>query len=139
MYRSRDARVRGTSLIEVLVSLVILATGLTGMMGLQAFSLRLTHEALMVTRATLLMQDMVERVYANPAAMAATEVAGWQAAVRSQLPGGEAIFCRDSRATGGISDWPSCDGVGDHRVIGIKWDDNGDGVAGRRYTVVIHP
>jgi len=165
MYRSREARTRGTTLVEVLVSMVVLATGLTGMMSLQVVSLRVTHDALLMTRATMLAQDMAERLYANPAgytsgaysmvdagehsdcftvagcspaAMAATDVAQWQALVSRLLPDGHAVICIDSAAHGDGSVWPSCDGMGQQFVIALRWTDGRDGTAAQYLTLALH-
>ena len=56
---------RGFSLIEVLVSLLILACGLLGMTALQNESLRYSHAAFSESLALLLITDIVERMRAN--------------------------------------------------------------------------
>ena len=64
-------RARGTSLIEVLVTLVIVAFGLLGIAGLQS-KLSLTEvEAYQRAQAVLLLSEMVERMNANRAQVAA--------------------------------------------------------------------
>lgn len=57
---------RGASLIEVLVAMLVLAIGLLGSTGAQLASLRLSEGARQLSEATLLLQDMVERMHANP-------------------------------------------------------------------------
>lgn len=64
----RDAHCRGFSLIEVLVSLVILAGGLLGMTALQNEALKYNHAAFTESQAMFLIGDMVERIRANHAA-----------------------------------------------------------------------
>lgn len=59
---------RGFSLIEVLVSLVILAGGLLGMTALQHEALKYNHTAFTESQAMFLIGDMVERIRANHAA-----------------------------------------------------------------------
>ena len=56
---------RGTTLLEVLVTLVILTFGLLGLAGLQAQILIAELEAFQRTQAVMLMNDMIERVSAN--------------------------------------------------------------------------
>ena len=56
---------RGFSLIEVLVSLVILACGLLGMTALQNESLRYSHAAFTESQALFLITDILERMRAN--------------------------------------------------------------------------
>jgi len=55
----------GASLLEVLIALLILSIGLLGLAGLQAASLRHTHEAQLRSQATWLAMDMLERMRAN--------------------------------------------------------------------------
>ncbi|MCM5705525.1 type IV pilus modification protein PilV [Larsenimonas salina] len=61
---------RGFTLIEVLVTLVIVSIGVMGAVALQLNSLRASDAALSRTRATLLAEGIVERVRANPSAEA---------------------------------------------------------------------
>lgn len=56
---------QGLGLIEVLVSVLILAIGLLGLAGLQTQSLRFNNEAYFRTQATLLALDMADRLRAN--------------------------------------------------------------------------
>lgn len=55
---------RGAGMIEVLVSLLILAVGLLGVLSLQANGLSSNQRALFVTEAQLLAQDMADRIMA---------------------------------------------------------------------------
>ena len=59
----------GVSMIEVLVTLVILSIGLLGMAGLQLSSIRGTNSSNYRTQASLLANDIIERMRANPGAM----------------------------------------------------------------------
>lgn len=56
---------RGATLIEVLVTLVVLSVGLLGMAGLQALSLKSNHSAYYRSQATFLAYDVSERMRAN--------------------------------------------------------------------------
>jgi type IV pilus assembly protein PilV len=56
----------GFTLLEVLVSLSILAVGLLGITALQTESLKFNHAALMESQAQFLINDIVERIRANP-------------------------------------------------------------------------
>ncbi len=62
---------RGFSLIEVLVTLLVLAIGLLGLAALQAQGLRFNQVALVRTQATNLAYDIVDRMRANRANVAA--------------------------------------------------------------------
>ena len=59
-------RQRGFSLLEVMVTLSIVSVGALGMAGLQTVSLRTNNNALLESQAATLVQDLIERVRANP-------------------------------------------------------------------------
>ncbi|MCM2132213.1 type IV pilus modification protein PilV [Larsenimonas rhizosphaerae] len=61
---------RGFSLLEVLVTLVVVSIGLMGAVALQVSSLRASDAALQRTRATLLAEGMIERIQANATSQA---------------------------------------------------------------------
>ena len=111
MPKRREA---GFYMIEVLVSVLILAVGLLGLAALQSRSLQYNHDGYLRSQATVLANDIVERMRAgraslsptqrpdayavasgtttgncNPAQITAeSDVRCWQAAVANQLPGG---------------------------------------------------
>ncbi|MET0048914.1 MAG: type IV pilus modification protein PilV [Sedimenticola sp.] len=60
-------RQKGFSLVEVLVSVLVLSVGLLGLAGLQGTVLRSTHSAYLRSQAAILAGDMVDRMRANPA------------------------------------------------------------------------
>lgn len=62
-------RQRGFSLIEVMIGLFVLAIGLLGMASLQNNAVRLNNTSFLYTQATLLAQDMTERLRANREAL----------------------------------------------------------------------
>lgn len=57
---------RGFTLLEVMISLLILALGLLGMTALQNEALRFNYAAFTDSQAQFLLTDMVERIRANP-------------------------------------------------------------------------
>jgi type IV pilus assembly protein PilV len=61
---------RGISLFEVLITVVVVSIGLLGLAGLQFAGLRAANSAQEHTLATLLAQDIEERVRANSAGAA---------------------------------------------------------------------
>lgn len=65
--RPSAPRARGTSLIEVLVTVVIIVVGLLGMAGLQVRSQTLELESYQRGQALILLQDMVDRMNGNAA------------------------------------------------------------------------
>lgn len=57
---------RGVTMLEVLITLVILAFGLLGLAGLQGRMQIAEFEAYQRTQAIVLLQEMVDRIKANP-------------------------------------------------------------------------
>jgi len=163
MKRSRQT---GMTLIEILVSLLILSIGLLGMAGLQTVSLRNTQSAYQRTQAAILSTDIVERVRANlqgveagsydnaageltaacnsaagcsAAQMAANDVAEWKQALAATLPEGEGTLCADATPDDGTPAAPACDGVGDLFAVKIWWDSDRDGTAENLFTLGFQP
>lgn len=56
---------QGISMIECLVSVIILAVGIAGVVGLQVRSLQSSNHAKSVAAAIILSEDIIERVRAN--------------------------------------------------------------------------
>jgi type IV pilus assembly protein PilV len=66
------ARQRGFTLIEVLIAVIVLAIGFLGMASLQVTATRLNQRAHQRSQATLLAEDLLDRMRANrDAALAA--------------------------------------------------------------------
>lgn len=64
--RLPHSRQRGFSLVEVLVSIVILSFGLLGMVGLQASALKNNRDARLQSEALGLARELAEMMRANP-------------------------------------------------------------------------
>lgn len=158
-------RQTGTTMIELLVAMLILAIGLLGMLGLQTTSLRNTQSAYLRTQATILAEDIAERMRANAigvdngayigasgqrnsgcistsgcsaSAMAAHDMAEWLTAIDEALPAGTGRVCRDSTPDDGSVSAPACDGTGGY-AIKIWWDSDRDGSANQRFTTMFEP
>lgn len=126
----------GFTLLEVLISMIVLAIGLLGMAALHANSLKNTLSAYHRSQATQLTYDMADRIRANqleagnyptvtataqasctttatcsPSAMAQNDLYEWNTAINSIFPEGN----------GSISK------VGTLFTIAISWDDNRNG------------
>ncbi len=56
---------RGFTLLEVLVALVVLSIGLLGLSGMQTTSLRNNHSAFLRSQATVVTNDILDRMRAN--------------------------------------------------------------------------
>lgn len=61
--------IRGFTLLEVLIALLIFSLGLLGMAGLLTVSVKTNHSAYLRTQAFLLAQDMADRMRANGAGL----------------------------------------------------------------------
>src|SRR5450830_821796 len=88
----RDKPQQGTTMLEVLVTIVILAFGMLGLAGLQSKIFTAEMESYQRGQAVLLLNDMVERMNANRNAAAtyvpalATTTFGNQNGVTDPLP-----------------------------------------------------
>ena len=68
--RRQTRKLRGFTLIEVLVSVVIFSVGLLGLAGLQATGLKLNQSSMLRSHATLLAYDVLDSMRANKGAIA---------------------------------------------------------------------
>jgi type IV pilus assembly protein PilV len=100
----KNARTRyqaGTSLIEVLVSIVIASVGLLGLAGMNAASVRYTKMTQYRATATQLVIDIADRMRANntDAAGLANYVLSSDFAAQATLPAAPTPSCRSSADT----------------------------------------
>ena len=145
----------GFTLIEVLVSALILAIGLVGVAALQGVALKNNQSTYMRSQAAALAYDLADRMRSNvaaadagsydpalaaltadcetvtgcsPDALARHDLAEWNAAITSFLPDGEGFVCVDSTPNDGTGATdPQCDGAGTQFSIKVWWDDDRDG------------
>jgi len=61
---------KGFTLLETLIAFVILSVGLLGIVSLQAMAKKFTHQAVQRSLAVTFTDSIVERIRANPSAMA---------------------------------------------------------------------
>ncbi|NWB84486.1 MULTISPECIES: type IV pilus modification protein PilV [Pseudomonas] len=66
MRRTRSARQSGMTLVEVLISVLILAIGLLGAAAIQLDALIYTDSSKMRSQASFIAYDMMDRIRANP-------------------------------------------------------------------------
>ena len=79
----------GTSLLEVLISIIVLALGLLGYAGLQSVSMKNNHNAYMRSQATVLASDGLDRLRVNfTGGTASADIAAWKTEVANVLPSG---------------------------------------------------
>jgi type IV pilus assembly protein PilV len=158
--------VRGFALIEVLVSVVILAIAALGYAALQLRGLSTNASAMWRSKATVFAYEAADRVRANapgvaaglynnlvtpanPAActltnvcttaqMAARDFAEWRTALArpENLPGGSGVICLDSDANDGTATAPACDGTGTQIAIKVFWSERGKPA---RFVNVVRP
>ncbi len=145
---------RGFTMVEFLVSVVVLSIGLIGLAGLQITSLRDNSRAYMRSQASILASDLADRVRANPVAnyttitatektscltttgcsadeMAQHDLFEWNSKLLAELEGGAGVICLDSTANDGTSAASaSCDGLGVNFAIKIWWQDEPDDSTG---------
>ena len=123
-----DRRQSGTTLLEVLITVVLVSVGLLGLAGLQLATVQNTNSAGERFEATTLAQDILERMRANrlralngeydlamlddPAGddlVVATDLDNWMAALQTLPQGDGAIEVEDGLVT-----------------IDVKWTDASD-------------
>jgi len=59
----------GFTLVEILVTVLVLSIGLLGLAGLQVKSMKSNHSSYLRTQATIMAYDMIDRMRANPNAV----------------------------------------------------------------------
>jgi type IV pilus assembly protein PilV len=144
----------GFTLLEVMVALLILSVGLLGLAGLQIAGLRSNQNSYYRLQATLLAQDLTERMRANeagvglgaydaasagdvdctsavctPEQMAGYDLAQWQADIAKYLPGGVGVICKGA---------PDC-GDGAAYTVKIRWDEKRAGTPNREFATSFQP
>ncbi len=83
------SRQHGFTLVEVLISVLVLAIGLLGIAGLQAFGMRQTLNSHMLSIANSQANDMVERMQANRGELAKVKKATPEATAYDAITGSE--------------------------------------------------
>lgn len=86
----------GFSMVEVLVTMLIVSVGLLGLAALQVTSLRAGNSTTFRTQATLLANELAERMHANPTAVANNAFMAVDFAVDVNCAAPPAPYCEDS-------------------------------------------
>jgi type IV pilus assembly protein PilV len=133
----------GMTLIEVLVTLVIISVGLLGVAALQLTSLKSNQESYVRSQAAMLAADLLDRMRANQAGFLAgdydaatfdgtgrsgttggTDMTAWQATINRLLPGD------DTQAAGKVERDATTNVV----TITIQWAERAERSTARTYT-----
>ena len=141
--RAAPARMRGVGLIEVMVSVLILAVGLLGIAAMQAMALRGGQSSLETSMAVMQTNGILEAMRANRAnaaaydtggmvcgtgaggSLAANDVDSWITSMKQSITGD----VDDTTTCGQIEDCP------DACVITVQWDDSRAGGGSTRTLV----
>ncbi len=158
---------RGFTMLEILISIIILSIGLLGLASLQAFSLKNAGNANFRGSATQQAYDLADRMRANKAAldvgsynqqqgvevtacfqaagcntlqMAQMDVFVWNQNNARLLPGGRGFVCTDSTPNDGTPAAPACDGAPNSPyVIKIWWDERVASGALQQFVTIFRP
>lgn len=135
-------KIRGFTLIEVLIAMIVLAIGLLGFAGLQAASLRNNQSSYNRSQATQLAYDLADRMRANPGAANSyltSTMAPADAVAQADCTTVSASCTNQDMAQNDLFEWnaamtsilPAAAGsvtvAGNTYTITINWDDNRDG------------
>lgn len=112
---------QGMTLIEVLMSLVILGVGLLGAAAIQLNALKYTDSSRISSQASFVAYDMLDRIRANPLAdySAPSGVGAMSGIAQQDLDD----FRRNILDFGGPTATGSIAMNGPHVTINLKWDD----------------
>lgn len=131
-------RQSGVSMLEVLVSIVIVSLGLLGYAGLQMVSLKSNNTAYYRSQATLLAYDMIDRMRVNrDLALAGS----YNQTIDAGQSCPDVINAGDTVAEADVAEWkanvlcalPAARGevevvLGGATTVTLEWDEDGDGV-----------
>jgi type IV pilus assembly protein PilV len=139
----------GVALIEILITVLVLAIGLLGLAGLQTRTLRFTQTSVQHTQALLLSNEMADRMRSNPAGvttgayktgatgddclgnpctpaqLAGYDIAQWNESLRDgrRLVNGSGVICIDSTPDDGTPGADGCDNSGTVYAIKLWWNE----------------
>jgi type IV pilus assembly protein PilV len=117
----RPYRVRGFSLLEVMVAVAVFSTGFGGLSLLLLLAVQHTAASRWQAVAASRLHSMAELQAASPAVVPASPLyLEWQASLAEALPGGAGVVCLDATPADGSAGAPACDGRGG-RVVKVFW------------------
>ncbi len=111
----------GFTLIEVLVSLLVLLIGLLGVASMQYLSLQQVNNSNLRSQVNLHVQELVEQVRSNDDSLPGT-VDQWEAEMQRNVPGADL----DVQIVGGVL------------TVSVSWDERqyGDDASEQSYTMI---
>lgn len=124
-------RQKGLSLLEVLVSLVLLSIGLLGLAGLQATALKSGHSASLRSQATILAYDILDEMRANSIQASAGSFDS------ATYPARLAWDNRAKQLLGASTTTTVTTTNGREVVVSIQWDDSRGTVRDRAATTTV--
>lgn len=155
---------RGIALMEALIAVLLLSMAALAYAALQVRGLSGNASAMWRSKATLLANDMADRLRANPVGVAAgnySSLSGdasdpdcgktsacktdkmasldyfqWRGSLADSLPKGSGAVCLDATPDDGDADSPSCDGSGTVYAVKVFWSERGKA---SRLTVAVRP
>ena len=146
LINNRYSSTQGFTLIEVLIAVLVLSIGLLGLASLQANSLRNNYSAYMRSQASILANDMADRIRANPGTPPANTPLGIYGSLTGPISSGadcELTTCTPDELAGYDSrKWygnlalflPGGTGTvtrnGNLFTVTVMWDDNKTGATG---------
>jgi len=139
-FRRPSPAQRGFTLVEVLVTVLVISVGLLGIVALQVVTLRSNHQSYVRTQATALADDIIDRIRANrdnaasytvalTGTMATTTQAGadvmeWKNQLKTLLPSSGTTAATEADANGGVV--VTTLATGRYQVeITIQWGERG--------------
>lgn len=148
------ATIRGFTLFEVLIAVLVLSLGLLGLAALQSAGLRNNHGAYLRSQATVLAYDIIDRMRSNKeiADPAAPATGGYDLAMSASPPSSPLDCVSDpcssaDLATYELNNWiqslAATLPLGDGQVsraagvvtVTVAWDDTRSGVANQQFVM----
>ncbi|MEO1767974.1 type IV pilus modification protein PilV [Thiobacter aerophilum] len=147
-------RAGGFTLLEALITVLVISLGLLGLAGALTVSMQNNASSVLRTKAVAFAYDIGDRIRANmagfttgaysnltgvpsnpgcvatgctPAQMAQYDYWAWRDDLASALPNGTGVVCIDSTPEDGSPDAPACDGVGESLAVKVWWTDDKSG------------
>lgn len=137
---SSPSHMRGISLIEVLVSVLVLGVGMLGVAAMQSMALRGGQSSMESTQAVMQTTGIIEAMRTNRANAASYNTAGMRCAVNGAagLAGNDVdswVTSLQSTLGGGASTCGQIAGCPDDCVITVRWNDQRAGGSATRNMV----